>query len=242
MGVYDVQYIKHSTDGLPENDFVSTLHFEDNQLAGDLTTALDIAGYVAACHFDAIGGGTKLETFIGPQVSRVLLPTIKVYDGENPGSPLAVAVQLAMAASGAGGFNLPSEVALCMSFRGDYGLALEEAADDADADSAPERPRSRRRGRIFEGPFGTDAIAVGTPGRPHANLIAALVDYGDRLADIGTQGFAFGLDLRWVVKSGAYVGAAVTTHDVSSVWVDNEWDTQRRRGIRATARTTIAVP
>jgi hypothetical protein len=235
MAIYDVQYIKHATSGLPEDDFVNTLKFESSEGVPDPAVASALAGWVAACHFDAGNGVTNLETFIGPQVSRVTLPTIKVYDGSIPGSPLAVETQAGFRASGAGGYNLPSEVALCLSFRGDYGVRLEEAPDDADLDARPERPRSRVRGRIYEGPFGTDAVAVGTPGRPVTALMESLLDFGERL--MGTHlvaGLLAANDVRFSVVSNATGGPIA--EPVVACWVDNEWDTQRRRGIRATTR------
>lgn len=238
MALYDVQYIKHNVNGLPEDDVVMTLHFEDNDSGTDSITASTIAGYVAASHFDAADGTDDLEGYISPVISRVFLPTIKVYDGESPGSPLAVETQAGMHAA-INAVGLPNEVACCLSFRGDYGLALEDAPDDSDADSAPERPRSRRRGRVFEGPFNVAAINGAAPHPPITALRLALLNFGERLGAIGDVPALAGLDMTWVVKSLAT--GAPTTSEITEAYVDNAWDTQRRRGLAPTGRSTVAI-
>lgn len=239
MARYGVQYIKHHVSGLVIDDVVNNLHFETTQVAAVPATALALAGAIAAAHYDATGGGQFLETYIGSGISRVNPPTIKVYDDSAPGSPLAEATQLAMRAANGGGYNLPREVALCLSFRAEYQNALEQGPDDADPDFAPERPRSRRRGRIFEGPWTTQTVQLGDSPRPINNIMLSLLDYGSKLFAIRNNAAFLGLGLEWVVLSKETVGGP-TTKPVRFAYVDNEWDTQRRRGLKATTRESAA--
>lgn len=69
----------------------------------------------------------------------------------------------------------------------------------------------------------------GTDGRPDSTLIAAVTAFGTalRAASIGAASWT------WVQYS-TKLGVATA---VSQGFVDNEWDTQRRRGKRSTART-----
>lgn len=110
----------------------------------------------------------------------------------------------------------PREVAVCLSFRG----ATVSGANPA-----------RRRGRIYIGPLSeTAGVTSGAYVRPDAafcnDLLDAAVDLGQ-----GAQALA---NATWSVYSKA--SAALIT--IAAFWVDNEWDTQRRRGVRATQRFT----
>jgi hypothetical protein len=91
-------------------------------------------------------------------------------------------------------------------------------------------PQSRRRGRIYFGPFRTSGL--NTQGRPAAGLITSLVNAGDALLAASDAA----ANWQWVIWSpttGLEVG-------VANGWVDDEFDTQRRRGRVPTARTTFS--
>jgi hypothetical protein len=111
--------------------------------------------------------------------------------------------------------QMPAETALCLSFGGQGAL-----------------PEARRKGRIYIGPL--SGVAIGSEGegrysRPHPVLIQTV-----RLAAQELLNAEPGPDsLSWVV----YSRAAGATTDVQGGWIDNEWDTQRRRGRDATVRT-----
>jgi len=86
----------------------------------------------------------------------------------------------------------------------------------------------RNRGRIFIGPV---QAGWNDSSRPLVQLRTALLDLADRLSDVGTQ------SVDWQIVSRV----AGTRQRIQEVWVDNAWDTQRRRGIAPTARSTRAV-
>lgn len=91
--------------------------------------------------------------------------------------------------------------------------------------SQVNRPRSR--GRIYMGPFPANRMAV----RPTSSLTDTLRDFGIALGNLG------GVDIDWNIHS-------VKDNDfkkVSNIWVDNEWDTVRSRGLRAEARSIGTV-
>lgn len=110
--------------------------------------------------------------------------------------------------------TMPHEVAMVMSFQ---------------APRVPGFPQARRRGRLFIGP---SAQAVGAADRPSATQITTLATAGgDFLAAIQ----AIASDVEWAVWSQADQAAV----GVANGWVDNSWDTQRRRGVKPTSRTTF---
>lgn len=91
-----------------------------------------------------------------------------------------------------------------------------------------ERNTARRRGRLFIPiPFKYSAAAA----RPTTAVMNALLALGDQLSGIG------GADVDWSV----YSRTTNALHKVSNVWVDDEWDTQRRRGLRAITRVEDTV-
>jgi len=100
----------------------------------------------------------------------------------------------------------PRELALCLSFYAGNNI-------------------KRRRGRLYIPAIW--GVTTGTPAeRPsttNMNNVAALVP---ALTELG------GVDVDWSVWSGVdKVARAVTNW-----WVDNEWDVQRKRGLRGTTR------
>lgn len=110
--------------------------------------------------------------------------------------------------TGGSGSPLPGEVALCMSYFADRNL-----------------PRSR--GRVYIGPLNTSTVdAVDSLARPSAALVRNLRQGGEYLLN-PTE------NLTWVLISQADAAAKVITGG----WVDNAFDTQRRRGVDPTTRT-----
>lgn len=142
----------------------------------------------------------------------------KFYDREDPEPRAPVLTYVWSLATAPAGTNLPPEVSLCCSFQGN----LESG-----------QPQSRRRGRNYL-PFPSSA-ALATDGRPATTAINAAVAWGDTLLEFSkTPG-----NPSWVVASSYGVPGEFDTL-ITNGWVDNEFDTQRRRGRDATARTTFS--
>lgn len=110
---------------------------------------------------------------------------------------------------------LPTEVSLVMSFQGTRAAGFSQ---------------KRRRGRIYFGPIRSTAAAAG---RPTSAIITAL----------STAGATFKSNVE-AITGGAHSWAVWSNVDQEAVhvangWVDNAFDTQRRRGVLATSRTTF---
>lgn len=186
--------------------------------------------------------------------------TVKVYDydmatGERlsfEDGPPIYTLGFDIAGIRAGGDTLPSEVACCVSYKNTTG-AVPGGGNFG-------TPPARRRGRVYFGPIGTNdadmGVGVGNSSRPAAGLI----DY------LGAAHFALmgtGTPNDWCVYSRPFDGRPGITaqarkdaggpfralpalparpgqaYIIEAVSVDNAWDTQRRRGERATARTAF---
>jgi len=108
--------------------------------------------------------------------------------------------------------SLPAEVAICLSVA-----------------AAPEIgvPSSRRRGRLFIGPLSQSMVTGAYPPRPVEARVADVADRG-----VGLMDSLGGVDLPMQVWSRTEGDIA----QVARLWVDNEFDTVRSRGLEATAR------
>lgn len=88
--------------------------------------------------------------------------------------------------------------------------------------SAKNTPRER--GRIYIGPWGTPSMTE----RPGSTVWNQLRDLAEGLEALG------GVNVDWSVHSETGAGSTVA---VERWWIDDEWDTQRRRGLKPQQRT-----
>lgn len=157
---------------------------------------------------------TFYDAINGPLLSDVFAQNghlIKFYSmpGLTPNYPFAERTW--NFASAPAGSTLPSEVALVLSFQGSRAAGF---------------PQARRRGRIYIGPLFT---TVNSTGRPRQADIDALCLAASDLED----------DIRAIPGHVWSIWSTVDQDmvEVQNGWVDNAFDTQRRRGIEVTART-----
>jgi hypothetical protein len=139
--------------------------------------------------------------------------TIKCYDIADD-EPRAPVLEQALGPLSVGGAPLPPEVAFCISFQAPRSSGISQA---------------RRRGRIYLGPFASNNM--GTDGRPTSALMTQIGGAVQTMVDASEAATTWS----WAVYSRVS-GVAVS---VTDAWIDNEWDTQRRRGREATSRTTF---
>jgi len=104
--------------------------------------------------------------------------------------------------------NWPRELSLCLSYYS-------------------ERNIPRRRGRLYL-PIPIVAAAGATAVVPTAGQMQKAMELAPIFEALG------GGDVDWVV----YSRVANAAYPVTNYWVDNEWDVQRSRGLRASERLT----
>jgi len=142
---------------------------------------------------------------------------LKFYDLSQTVPPnYPIAIKTFDLASNPSTDGLPSEVALCLSMQGAKSSGF---------------PQARRRGRIYFGPLHAGTTA---DGRPTTAVINALAAAADALATGLLASTNSAILSIWSVANAAAV-------HVNDGWVDNAWDTQRRRGIDRTTRTTFTL-
>lgn len=221
---YRAQVTLDRTTNLAEDRVVNVLHFEgdDDPVADDRE------------RWDLLANGlvSRIATFyqaLSPYFAATVVAaaTIDLYDMRDPKPRIPrVTHPFNLAARGEGA--LPAEVALCLSMS----AALEAGANAA-----------RRRGRIYLGPFAySQASNAPTAGdsRPSSGVIAAILAAADVMAT-GNDGAA-----RLAVYSPTTDPAGdgspdAAWNDVVTLWIDDAWDTQRRRGAKATTRQQVTV-
>lgn len=110
--------------------------------------------------------------------------------------------------------NLPHELAICMSFKGQAISGV---------------PVARTRGRLYLGPLSISALDA--TGRISSTAMAQVVTIGGNMRAASNSS----LNWNWVV----YSPTSGSTFTVQSGWVDHEFDVQRRRGFDPTSRSVF---
>lgn len=229
MAIIRATAILNKVSGVPADASRNVWHFS----ADDTTTATlnGIAGGLAQFY-------SLIAAYLAPSVSPVAgahkVDMAEVGFGTTPSgapqvSPIIGSSTFGTPGTGGTSGSLPNEVAIALSFR----AAIAGIAEEAGA----QRPRSRRRGRIYVGPVtystvGNDA----TSKEPHV-LVAvreAMLDAYDSAHGIW-DGPASN------IRHGIFSRVDGVLRIVEQVSVDNEFDTIRTRGRRASLRMTRAV-
>lgn len=230
--------------GLPKDRVVNTFSVVTSDNRNIVASDAAVVGARLQTFYDGVAAGGRIADYLSPAVLRTPKPTVRLYDignhldGSPHGSPIGAFSFTALSAAGdPSRFDLPREVALCLTLRGQLWDELPiEVPDDADPDNVPQRPRQRASGRIYLGPLrgiagSTDAGSGDI--RPAAAFRATVEASAVALAgNLNTDGFA------WVVWSRA--NAAITV--IEAFQTDDAFDTQRRRGSSPTVRTTSTHP
>lgn len=174
----------------------------------------------------ATGNLAALEDFVGElqafyetvdaQLSSRLSGIIryKAYDLSDP-TPRVPVYQAADTIT-PGTSAAPGQLSICMSFQGVTASGL---------------PQARRRGRVYLGPVNVESIAPAT-GRLEAGTRGAVATAGDTLVTVSKAA----TDWEWSVFSDTNNSAV----SVDNGWVDDKFDTQRRRAERALLRSTFS--
>lgn len=199
---------------IPEDVSVNTFHFSGSDTVSD--AAPTIKARLKDFYDLAPASTVPLKNFYAGNCV-FSSARIKVYDMDAP-EPRVPVIDEGLGASNAtpsGSKNLPSEVAICASFR---------------AAAASGSPAARRRGRVYLGPLADGCVTTGTtaPARPNTSALTTVAQVCDRLAEASTA------NVLWTV----YSRVDNQWRNVVAGWVDDAFDTQRRRGQSAVSRTT----
>lgn len=228
MSVILAQVSFEHDSGLPRDRAVNTFHFKRTD--GLEGTAYDNIFDMVTDFYTADHGGYSVQQYL----SRLLTGAgrVKLYDLGNAPPRFPVFDETFTVANG--NDALPSEVAICVSFQ-----------------AAPVSgvPMARKRGRVYVGPLTKDALYA-TTGRPFGPMLTMLAAAGNQLMQEADASISWDLVIH---SAGARDNSddsvpykdraklAVIDSKVVSGWVDDDFDTQRRRGIGQTARNTFTL-
>jgi hypothetical protein len=222
-GIIRVQAILHGRSGLPEDRYITTWHFRT-----PLTGAVPPSDGAQEVHHDAAREKVREFFLVPPSTTGV---SVRDYwSGVITRGPLALELRsyhlgdaeprqpqisrhdiLGTAPSA----SLPSEVAVTMSFSGGVGLP-------------------RQRGRVYIGPLMAGGAVLNQSdqnGRPRVEDAMRLVL---TQAALRMSGGGDTEPARWVVYSPTNNSSVLVTRG----FVDDAFDTQRRRGEEAVTRTS----
>jgi hypothetical protein len=178
-------------------------------------------------HFDEVAGPPEnfdnvrdmledfyvsLESFFAGVLfaDTVLVRAYDMTDSEPRAPVYESAFDLAMGS----GEPLPPEVSLCISFQAAQVSGL---------------PQARRRNRKYLPTF--TETSNDTFGRPNDGTVTNVAGAGSALLAAANASASW----HWVINSPT----SGENPRVDNGWVDNSWDTQRRRGRRASSRTAF---
>lgn len=222
--------------GLPEDTMTNNWHFLTDDPAPTVVEFGAIAGALSAFYgTDPDGGGAALavESFQSAKHFGILEPEIDFFVGTVAdgvaGSPEHSEDLVNWVPANQN--PLPAEVAVCLSFHGDLTGVAEETPAGPAGPAGDIHGRARKRGRIYIPGLGATAVDAGSAlGAPmHPNCILAI---REAAIDLASNADLATFDIDWVVYSKAGLAAAT----VVGGWVDNAFDTQRRRGLTPTTR------
>jgi len=185
---------------------VNTFHFLNLGPATDFDNVRDII--TNFFNVDPPGTVNHVSDFMSSQAytGNAVLRAYALTDAK----PRAVKYQADIAFDTVDAASLPTEVALVFSFQAAAESGLTQ---------------KRRRNRIYTGGYRSDANASG---RPENSLVETMLFAGKQML-LESQASS---SWDWVIYSPTNDDVAV----VANGWVDNAWDTQRRRGEIASAR------
>lgn len=210
-----VQAVLQGKSGLPEDRYVNTWHFAD--IGGGPTVDADVELAVLKTRSFYMDSGPTYGAVWNWLASGIIDWSTSFIHGydlsvDEPRVPVG---SVGWGGFVQGGTPLPSEVACCASF---FSLVNQPSA----------------RGRIYLGPLGqtADTTSETTPSRPAAGLIADLCG--------AMKALALAPGPIWSILTHPGGGAPVLK-TVTGGWVDNSFDTQRRRGEDSTERLSWSV-
>lgn len=213
-GFIRAQAVFQGATNLPEDRFINTFHFEWFGSTADYDEAKVIAGgSVESFYLLSNDNGRSLRQLMSPFIVGL---TINVYDLSVPEGEREPWVQESVWTDSTVTANMPEECAVCLTLVG----------------VPPITPR--RRGRLFFGPLvsDSDVIVYGNDDTPTRVNISTSQSVGVTLSQ-AAETLRTTTDQTWCIRS---VTPSENFVPIAGGWIDNAFDTQRRRGPDPSAR------
>lgn len=214
MGYARVQVAIPRDTTIPADNAVNTFHFE---------TVSDVGSGFVSILLQLTSFYQAIDAFLGSTNASPAVATL--YDLEDP-SPRAPVDSGDIILTPGVGNSYPGEVAICLSYAG----AVVSGQNQA-----------RRRGRIYLGPLDADSGTDDGLGRVRVSsaAVTAIAAAGAALADPSHPTAVWSVFSPTTAGPEPWSGAALASAftPVTNGFVDNAFDTQRRRGASAQSRT-----
>lgn len=204
-----VQVVLQATSNILADNATNTWHFY-SPLSLDPDDLDNVRDMIEDFYGSTFGSGVHVGAFLSKAISNTAL--VKYYNMGDPKPRVPIRTDTITLNRPTSGEVLPTEVALVFSFQ---------------AERQSGESQARRRNRLYIGPLGQNACS--DDGRPTAGFVAALAKAGRETLQASNASITW----QWRV----YSPTSGDTHLVDNGWVDNAFDTQRRRGVAPTART-----
>lgn len=220
MGLLRAEFTSYFSDDLPRDMDVNTVYFRDSGQDGILEALGFVPSVAPDYNATALNWATAVHDFFAN--ASIFQPgrgvKCKLYDmGATKPRPVLGQGDVGPTAARQSGSPGNPKVAFVVSFFGGRNLP-------------------RQRGRNYLGPLGAGAAGSFSPGSAERTQA---INWCTRIAGLQLQVPNPGTnsDVDWVV----YSPTSNSSHKVTDGWVDDEWDTVRKRGERATTRTTVTA-
>lgn len=237
---YKVTATFQRLSGIPQDIVVNDWFFHWSTTGADPASAdFDVVANALSQFYNTVptGGTHAVGEYLSEALSRPHGIDLKYYEIPAARGPLGSPVYTKNKSFSAfsTGKPLPEEMAICLSYRSDYSTAVEFGGGGT-------RPRARHRGRIFLGPLESDIIVL-EDSATHEVTIGTTPQID--ITSAAVQSFSAGsaasplhlTDWTW----GQFSPTAWLRQLVTTCWVDNAFDVQRRRGAKPTVRTSGTV-
>jgi hypothetical protein len=220
-----------STTGRPEDAVINTFAWLTSTSPASNSELTDIGVFMTSFYNNVRATTFSVASFLGTQLSRAALAAhFKLYDltgaedGRPHGSPIRD-ITWTLGNPTPASTNLPSEIAVVLSFHSLLTDFQQELGDT--------RPAARRRGRVYLGPVNSGALNVDAT----SHIVSVSTLCRDTISQAGDAMLATPT-AQWAQWSRANL----QLDSVTGGFVDNAFDSQRRRGESATLRTVFGGP
>lgn len=239
MGVVRAAVVFESVTGLSADRFVHDFWFRWDGPIGPEAGHLDDLADAVIDFYNGAPAPQVLQVaqYMSREVSRVANASqAKMYVMNELGQPTgsaALAKPFTLVVPQADNISLPGEVAVCLSVNADLaGVQVEVGLT---------RPQSRRRGRTYIGPLMTNTCALGQNvngvQRPRDQFVDDLRIAYQRMVE-STKNI---MPLNAGLFASVYSPTDLAARTVVACSTDDAFDTQRRRGVKPTAKQITAV-
>lgn len=229
MAIIRATAVLEHLSGKPTNASRNVWHFTTAGAPND--TVLTKIGDNVGAFYTAIGAYIGVQMNRNANAHRVELAAVtQGAPGEDDDDVSELLGSRPFGIPAAGGSNLPSEVAVALSFQGDVSGVPEEESGGL------IRPRASRRGRVYLGPLGGTTIAY--DGGGYRVIVAPAFRTAVLNAYAASKsGWGGGTNnARHVI----YSRKQAVAHPVTKIWVDDAFDVVRSRGEASAARSVTA--